>query len=599
MRASFSKLTLALFVAAAIFASACSSSHNGVNTLPGSTDRQQAPAALRLSGTTPTPVPTISPSSLPILTDTNPSTAGVFLGEVCGDTGKVPCPNYSQVYRRTIAVGIEYVTWHYDLAYFINKRGLSQWQALGIIPELTWEPTNINLTDIIAGTWDTYLKNSANELRNYGGPIFLRPFHEFNSPGWSWGLPNQGADSTADANFIAAWQHVVNIFRERGANNVKFVWCFNSGQLGFAKTNPWDDPTNAYPGDAYVDWLSFDTYNRGNQATGKPWYTFDQVALASYKLAAAITSSHPISISEIGTTEWGDGGARKAQWLTQMLQEITQPSTKYPNLRLISYEDSQKSSFAYYLQTSNDSYYTWANAIRSTNSGGQLNFRSNANALLQLTTPTPSPTPTPTPVPTIGPPSFTTATAPSTGTATAAFAAAPPTGTSIFAFVLTGTSSPTVPAGATLINATAGGGHVLNSYYLGSGNGSTNSWSFSGALGTEVCVFYVTGAASVNSYFADKKAGHYVNTATSSLTTTGSGAPQMSNEMAFSAFGYPNAGGALTDTAGFSKGAIAAGTQSLVVNYFQTSGAPASQTDTGNLAASVPAYWGAIFTVAP
>jgi hypothetical protein len=378
---------------AALFVSACAASSTFLRNTPPQTTAAVAnhpPRSASITAlATATPAPTTAPSSLPILTDTDPSTAGVFLGEVCGDTGKVPCVQYTQVYRRTIALGVTYVTWHYDLAYFINKRNLTYWEKNGIIPELTWEPTNISLADINAGLWDSYIKTSANELRNFGYPVFLRPFHEFNSSGYSWGLPNQGADAAADQALIAAWQRVVNLFRARGATNVKFDWCFNAGQLAFGKTNTWDAPASAYPGDSYVDWISFDTYNRGNMTTGKTWYTFDDITNASYKTAVAISATRPIALTEIGTTEWGDGGARKAQWLTQMLYELSQPpaTSKYPNLRLLAYEDSDKQGYAYYLQTSNPSYVAWANAIRSTNSSGQLNFRSNASALLNVTVP--------------------------------------------------------------------------------------------------------------------------------------------------------------------------------------------------------------------
>ncbi|HEV3152615.1 MAG TPA: glycosyl hydrolase [Candidatus Baltobacteraceae bacterium] len=337
----------------------------------------------------PTPVPTIPPSQLPVLTDTDPSTGGVFLGEVCDGTIRVQCPTYSTYFRRTIALGVIFADWNVDMAYFIKSQGLDYWKRLGIVPEITWQPHGISYADINNGLWDSYLKLSAHEMLAYGAPIFVRPFHEFNNPGEPWSLPKQGANAAADAAFIAAWQRMVTIFRAAGASNVKFVWCYSAGELTWAKNNTWDLPASAYPGDDYVDWISFDTYQRGNRLTGKPWLDFDQISFASYKTAVTISPAKPVSISEIGATEWGDGGRRKAQWLEQMLFELSLPApyNRYPNLRLISYYDSDAHGWAYKLRTSRRSYYTWTNAIRSRSSAGTLNFRSNPAALLNVTVP--------------------------------------------------------------------------------------------------------------------------------------------------------------------------------------------------------------------
>ncbi|MDQ2866122.1 MAG: glycoside hydrolase family 26 protein [Candidatus Eremiobacteraeota bacterium] len=322
-------------------------------------------------------------SSLPVLRDTNPSTSGVFLGEVCDQSSVVPCPAFENTFRHGIAVGTVYADWSADLADLVKNQALLSWRAAGISPEITWQPTNaVTFDDINRGKYDSYFTLSAQELKRFGSTIYLRPFHEFNGSWYSWGLVNQGADAAADRAFVAAWQRMVGIFHNAGAANVKFVWCFSTG--GLANTEAWDNPTNVYPGDEYVDWISFDTYNRGNKITGTKWKSFDEIAAAPYQLATSISTKRPVSISELASTEYGDGGSMKSAWIKHMLEELQSAHSPYPHLRLISWFDTDIKGYMYDLQSTSPVYGTFVNGIRGRNSQGLLYFRSNASALSKL-----------------------------------------------------------------------------------------------------------------------------------------------------------------------------------------------------------------------
>ena len=54
-----------------------------------------------------------------------------------------------------------------------------------------------------------------------------------------------------------AWRHIVNRFKADGATNVGFWWCPGEQAGG---VRPQIDAS--YPGDAYVDWVGSDDYNR-------------------------------------------------------------------------------------------------------------------------------------------------------------------------------------------------------------------------------------------------------------------------------------------------------------------------------------------------
>jgi beta-mannanase len=266
------------------------------------------------------------------------------------------------------------------------------WESLNVTPMITWQPIGVNYSDILNGSKDAYLTASAQALKAFGYPVFLRPFHEFNQRGNTYGLANQGASTTADQNFIAMWRHMVNIFRSVGATNVKWVWCFANKSVPDDTKNPWNNPVNAYPGDAYVDWVAFDAFNR-DSLTFVPYDTFDQLVAVSYPRAISVPANgsgnagppttRPVMISEIGVDEFHDGGAKKAAFITQMFNELP---TVYPHLRSISYFDySPTATFNYALTSTPLAEQAWISGIRTVNMQHVLNYRGYGVPLNQIT----------------------------------------------------------------------------------------------------------------------------------------------------------------------------------------------------------------------
>jgi hypothetical protein len=302
------------------------------------------------------------------------STSGVFLGADCGPNAVVSCANFASTFGHGIAVGTVYATWDDDLGAFIARQGLNAWSSLGIVADITWQPGSatrkITLSSIATGAEDRYIAKSAQELRSFGAPVFLRPFHEFNTPNYPWGLPNNGANAASDVQFIAAWRRVVTIFREQHASNAKFIWCFNS------KTNPsasWNLPASAYPGDAYVDWIAFDGFNQGNSTNGKPWVSFAAIVNATYKTAVAVSANKPIMAGEIASNEYGDGGSMKASWIAQMFAALNPATTPYPHLHAVSWFEGDQ-NYVYDSRSTSPVLQAFTSGIASTRSQGTALF---------------------------------------------------------------------------------------------------------------------------------------------------------------------------------------------------------------------------------
>jgi hypothetical protein len=200
----------------------------------------------------------------------------------------------------------------------------------GAIPFFSWSsqstPSRIDepdfqLADVISGTYDDYIREFAEEARDWGHPFFLRFNWEMNGNWFPW---SEGVNGNQSGESVAAWRHVHDIFSSVGASNVSWVWCPN--------VDPGDEFSDIgplYPGDEYVDWTSLDGYNWGTNPTRPArWMTFDQLYNSTYhRIVDTIAPSKPMVIGEVGTTEYGGS---KAAWIKEMLEDVP---TEYPAIR--------------------------------------------------------------------------------------------------------------------------------------------------------------------------------------------------------------------------------------------------------------------------
>jgi mannan endo-1,4-beta-mannosidase len=138
-----------------------------------------------------------------------------------------------------------------------------------------------------------------------------------------------GHEGNTPAQFVAAWRHVVSVFRSAGATNVKWVWSPNVDCGGKC---PFDA---FFPGDSYVDYVALDGYNYA-AVDGVPWMSFDQIFAPSYRDLTRL-SSKPVIIAE--TASVGDGDA-KATWIQNaFLRSIP---TAFPRVRAVVWFDRDK-----------------------------------------------------------------------------------------------------------------------------------------------------------------------------------------------------------------------------------------------------------------
>lgn len=123
----------------------------------------------------------------------------------------------------------------------------------GAVPLVQMDPDNIKVAAIASGKYDGYLSAYAEAVRSYGHPVILSFGHEMNGSWSSWGYKR-----TPAAVFVAAWRHIVTLFRALGAKNVTWLWTVNI--INNTRTGKIPSPAPWWPGSQYVNWVGIDGY---------------------------------------------------------------------------------------------------------------------------------------------------------------------------------------------------------------------------------------------------------------------------------------------------------------------------------------------------
>ncbi len=122
----------------------------------------------------------------------------------------------------------------------------------GATPLVQLAPKDVPLSAIADGHYDTYLRAYALAVKAFKARVILSFGHEMNGTWYSWGLGH-----TSPKVFVAAWQHIVTIFRQAGARNVTAL---DLNIVGYNNKTP--ATSRRRPGRDYVNWVGIDGYYR-------------------------------------------------------------------------------------------------------------------------------------------------------------------------------------------------------------------------------------------------------------------------------------------------------------------------------------------------
>ena len=196
--------------------------------------------------------------------------------------------------------GISTISWHFD-----NP-------ATG---KNAWDNTPNSLKTILPGEknhekFTSWLDKAANfflSLKDKKGkniPILFRPYHELTG-GWFW----WGKGNGTPEDFKAAWKFTFEYLQKKGVHNLIYVYNTSS----FSSK---EDYLANYPGDNYVDILSFDSYQNSDDKSGEKFISevqnqlkiVNEIGIEKHKLIAVAEAGY----EAIPDAKWWTGTLTKA-----------------------------------------------------------------------------------------------------------------------------------------------------------------------------------------------------------------------------------------------------------------------------------------------
>jgi beta-mannanase len=197
----------------------------------------------------------------------------------------------------------------------------------GYIPMITLENHFVNasskikqpnLYSIVEGHMDLFFADWAKKIKLVEGTVLVRILHEFNGDWYPWCIVNNDKDASL---FIKAYRHIHDIFKAQDVKNVKFIWCPNSMSV---PQEGWNFIMDAYPGDAYVDYVGTDIYNGAGQKSSV-WRSFRKEAIENYFLFTQNLPDKPLLVCETASRERESSESlcqTKEGWIKQLSEAL-------------------------------------------------------------------------------------------------------------------------------------------------------------------------------------------------------------------------------------------------------------------------------------
>jgi hypothetical protein len=167
----------------------------------------------------------------------------------------------------------------------------------------------VRYTDITGGAYDDALAAQARGLAGLDTPVFVTFDHEAdaNRRYQRRGTPEE---------FTAAWRHLVDLYRENGADEAVFVWNVTGWPANL------DRLPELWPGNDHVDWISWEAYNMTGCELQPNWdhvVSFEEALAPTYEWIQnegerhGIDPDKPVMVGEMGTVPLSDPAAT-AEW---------------------------------------------------------------------------------------------------------------------------------------------------------------------------------------------------------------------------------------------------------------------------------------------
>jgi hypothetical protein len=164
-------------------------------------------------------------------------------------------------------------------------------------------------SDIAAGEYDAEVIDvQARRIKEYGERNAGRKvFLSFDLE-----MDTRVPDNGTAAQFVAAWRHLHDRFRELGVDNVIWTW-ITTGYPGHH-----DLIERLYPGDEYVDWIGYNQYNY-YRCHETRWRSFEETQTSVHRwIRTHLSDRKPLMLSEFGSAHDTARPSRQARWYREV-----------------------------------------------------------------------------------------------------------------------------------------------------------------------------------------------------------------------------------------------------------------------------------------
>lgn len=181
--------------------------------------------------------------------------------------------------------------------------------------------------EVADGVVDAELTAQAKGIAALGTPVWITFDHEPDN------AMKKGRGTGPE--YIEAWRHVHELFAAAGAKNAVWVWVVTGAKESL------DRVAQLWPGNDFVDWVSWEAYNPAGCRSGKldpsRWTSFEGSLvlfhrwLAEHAARVGIDLAKPQMISEAGSVKDPSNPGRRATWY----RDIESSLARYPQIKAV------------------------------------------------------------------------------------------------------------------------------------------------------------------------------------------------------------------------------------------------------------------------
>jgi hypothetical protein len=232
--------------------------------------------------------------------------SSVPLGDYAGWVNTSGIADFGSTTGTHPTLATDYLDWNNGWAAMDNGGGEGGWAGSGYrlvlgVPLIPGSSGG-TLAQGATGAYNQYFATLAQNLVSQGeSNAILRLGWEFTGNWYPWSVAN----STDAANFVSFWRQVVNTMRAVPGQQFAFLWNPN----GASPTSY--TPDQAYPGNAYVDYVGTDVYDEYWGTPQTPQNSWTNIMNESWGLnwlsSFAASQGKPIAIPEWSTCFRNDG----------------------------------------------------------------------------------------------------------------------------------------------------------------------------------------------------------------------------------------------------------------------------------------------------